>query len=180
MKGIVFVELLTMAESVAGEEAVDEVLDALSLESDGAYSSVGNYPCAELFQIVDAFSTRLGLPHSALQQSFGNWMHGRFLDLYPEFFKDKSCAFDMLEAIENEVHVEVLKLYPDAELPRFETQREGDARLTMIYRSERALGFFCMGLIEACLAHFEDEATITVEDYSKPGAAHMSFLIEHQ
>ena len=42
MKGIVFVELLAMAESVSSEEAVDEVLDTLQLESDGAYSTVGN------------------------------------------------------------------------------------------------------------------------------------------
>lgn len=180
MKGIVFVELLAMAESVAGEEAVDEILDSLSLESDGAYSTVCNYPCFELFQLVDAFSARLGQPHSALKRTFGKWMHGRFLAIYPEFFEDKTCAFDMLEAIENEVHVEVLKLYPDAELPSFETHREGDARLTMIYRSERALGSFCFGLIEACLEHFKEKATITVEDYSAPGAAHMSFVIEHQ
>ncbi len=180
MKGIVFVELLSMAESVAGEGAVDEVLDSLSLESDGAYSSVGKYPCAELFQIVDAFSARLGQSQSDLKRAFGKWMHGRFLALYPEFFQDKSTAFDMLEGIENEVHVEVLKLYPDAELPSFETQREGNARLTMIYRSERPLGCFCMGLIEACLEHFGEKATIKVDDHSTQGGSHISFLIERQ
>ena len=35
MKGVIFVELLRMAEANAGEELVDEVLDSLTLESGG-------------------------------------------------------------------------------------------------------------------------------------------------
>lgn len=36
MKGVIFVELLRMAEANAGEELVDQVLDSLTLESGGA------------------------------------------------------------------------------------------------------------------------------------------------
>lgn len=160
MKGIVFVELISMAEAAAGETLVDELLDALDLPSGGVYSTVGRYSCSELFAIVGALSTRLETPADELQRQFGHWMHGMFVKNYPDFFKGKTGSFEMLDAIEREVHVEVLKLYPDAELPRFEAERLCDRTMTMRYRSPRALGPFCRGLIEACVEHFNETAQI--------------------
>lgn len=163
MKGMVFTELLEMAEQALGEDVVDEILDNLPLSSDGAYSAVGFYPCSELFMIVGAVSDKSGLPVSVLQKQFGQWMLGRFVSSYPEFFADKTTAFDMLEAIEPEVHVEVRKLYSDAELPTFATNRMGERALSLHYDSARPLVDFCHGLVEACVAHFGHKATIAVE-----------------
>ncbi|EBA06585.1 heme NO-binding domain-containing protein [Sagittula stellata] len=153
MKGIVFTELLAMAEGVVGEAGVDEVLDGLALASGGAYSRVGNYPCSELLAIVSALAARTGVPAEDLQRRFGAWMHARFTQLYPGFFAAKDGPLHMLESIETEVHVEVRKLYPDAELPRFETSWQGEA-LRMCYVSPRPLVSFCEGLIHACGAHY--------------------------
>ncbi|MCT4557184.1 MAG: heme NO-binding domain-containing protein [Pelagimonas sp.] len=160
MKGLVFTELLAMAENAIGEDAVDDMLDRLTLASDGAYSAVGNYPCSELVQIVGAVSDHTGLSGEALQKMFGAWMFDRFVQGYPQFFDGKSNALEMLDAIENEVHVEVRKLYPDAELPRFDTEWLTGDKMRMTYRSERPLVAFCHGLIEACVAHFEQDGTV--------------------
>lgn len=160
MKGIVFTELLEMAEQAIGEEAVDDILDQLDLESGAAYTSVGNYPCGELMRIVGAVSDLTGIPTDDLQRKFGAWMHGRFVQTYPQFFADKTTVLEMLAAIESEVHVEVRKLYSDAELPRFDTAWVGPDHLRMTYRSERPLVAFCHGLIEACVDHFGQGAQI--------------------
>lgn len=165
MKGIVFVELIRMAESVMGEEAVDDILDKADLENDGAFSAVGNYPCRELLQIVDAVGAELGAPVEALHKQFGHWMFGRFVEGYPAFFEDKSDGFDMLESIESEVHVEVRKLYPEVELPTFATERLEGGRFKMVYTSERPLHHFCHGLIEACLQHFKHETSINMTEH---------------
>lgn len=162
MKGIVFVELLKMAEEAFGEDMVDAVLDSLTLESGGAYTAVGTYPCGELVAIVGGFSATSGLSGDALQRQFGHWMMTRFTELYPDFFADKTDALHMLEAIEDEVHVEVRKLYPDAELPSFATTRGGPGELTMEYSSARPLVPFCHGLIEACLGVFKAEGDVTL------------------
>ncbi|WGW05677.1 heme NO-binding domain-containing protein [Tropicibacter oceani] len=154
MKGLVFTELLEMAESALGEEVVDEVLDGLELEGGGAYSAVGSYPCSELFGIVGALSARTGISGDELQRQFGHWMFGRFSVNYPGFFEGKANALEMLDAIESEVHVEVRKLYPDAELPTFATTWRNDRELLLNYSSSRPLVAFCHGLIEACLVHF--------------------------
>ncbi|MDR6265461.1 heme NO-binding domain-containing protein [Roseobacter sp. N2S] len=161
MKGVVFVELLAMAESLIGEEAVDDILDSVELASGGAYSSVGNYPCSELMTLVDAFSRHTGHSPTFLQIAFGKWIFGTFAKGYTEFFEGKADAFSMLDSIEGEVHVEVRKLYPEVELPTFTTRRIDRQTFEMVYISERPLVDFCQGMIEACLEHFDEEATIS-------------------
>lgn len=177
MKGMVFTELLSMAEQAMGEDVVDEVLDSLPLSTGGAYNAVGNYPCSELMMIVGALSDRSGAPVPDLQRAFGTWMLGRFAQSYPQFFRDKPDPLTMLEAIEDEVHVEVRKLYPDAELPTFATERLAPEVLRLTYRSPRALVPFCHGLIDACISHFGRTAVTEVEDRSQPGHADATFTI---
>ncbi|MGP6089549.1 heme NO-binding domain-containing protein [Antarctobacter jejuensis] len=166
MKGIVFTELLDMAEQAIGEEAVDDILDNLELTNGGAFTGVGNYPCADLIKIVQSVSDCTGIPGEDLQRKFGAWMHGRFVQTYPQFFADKRTVLDMLDAIETEVHVEVRKLYPDAELPVFGTKWMSQTHLRMTYRSQRPLVSFCHGLIEACVLHFGQPARVEIERVS--------------
>lgn len=177
MKGMVFVELLRMAEAALGEEAVDDVLDRLDLASGGAYNAVGNYPCGELMTIVGAFSAHTGASTAELQRMFGRWMHARFVTSYPGFFADKPDALAMFKAIENEVHVEVRKLYPEVELPTFDTERLAPDRLRMTYRSPRPLSDFCHGLVEACIAHFGRPATVERRDIGRPGESVAEFHV---
>ena len=178
MKGMVFTELLSMAEHALGEAAVDDILDGLALDNDGAYSAVGNYSCGELMRIVGAISDHTAIPVPELQRRFGQWVHGRFVEGYPAFFADKPNALAMLDAIENEVHVEVRKLYPDAELPTFETEWHGMRALTMPYRSDRPLVPFCHGMIEACVAHFRQPAEITVTEIGDDHARAARFHVQ--
>ncbi len=160
MKGTVFVELVKMAEGAFGEDVVDDVLDKADLETDGAYTTVGNYPCSELVKLVQAFSDHSGLSPDALQLKFGHWMLEHFGENFPDFFEGKKDSFEMLEAIDGEIHVEVRKLYPEAELPVFATNRKAENHLEMIYSSPRPLVSFCQGLIEGCVGKFGEKADI--------------------
>jgi hypothetical protein len=169
VKGIVFVELLKMAEFTFGEEQVDKVLDNAELPSGGAYTAVGYYECAEMVILVDAFSRLSGIPKPELERQFGNWVMDAFKSGYPEFFNKYGTAFDMLEAIENDIHIEVRKLYPDAELPSFNSIRNGDTELDLEYRSERPLAHFCHGLVECCFTKYGEKANIKMVDKSSDG-----------
>ena len=182
MKGIVFVELLEMAESLLGEDVVDDILSSSELTSGGAYTSVGIYPCSDLMTLVQAFSAVSQVPAADLQRKFGHWMLQRFAQGYPEFFLGKPDALTMLESIEGEVHVEVRKLYPEVELPRFDSLRlpggpgQGDG-LQLTYQSPRPLGDFCHGLVEACVDHFGHPATVSKENIVQSGAVASRFTI---
>ncbi len=177
MKGVVFVELLAMADSAVGEAAVDKVVARCPLSTKGAYTTVGTYPASELNLLVDGFSEATGAPIDALQKQFGHWMLARFVESYPKFFSTQPDGFTMLESIEGEVHTEVRKLYPDAELPAFRTERIGDDALLMTYSSPRRLIAFCHGLIEACLAHYGETASVERTDRSTPELGIADFMI---
>lgn len=177
MKGVVFVELLAMADTTIGEDAVDQVISRCPLASKGAYTAVGTYPASELRDLIDGFSTQAGASIDTLQHKFGHWMLARFAATYPAFFWAQSDAFAMLESVETEVHTEVRKLYPDAELPTFETDRPDADTLLMTYRSPRRLAAFCQGLIEACLAHYGETADITRLDQSTSSLGVAKFII---
>lgn len=160
MKGIVFTELLTMAEQAVGEEAVDRVLEEVDLSSGGVFTAVGFYPCSDLMAIVGGLCAHTGLSAESLQHAFGEWMMTYFVTHYPDVFASKPGPLEMLESVDGEVHVEVRKLYPDAELPRFQTRRGGLGEMQMTYTSSRPLTAFCHGLIEACVAHYGATATV--------------------
>ena len=87
-----------------------------------------------------------------------------FASGYPEFFRKYDTAFSMLEAIESDIHLEVRKLYPDAELPSFSTIRHSTERLELSYKSERPLASFCYGLIEACFTKYREVASVEMTD----------------
>jgi hypothetical protein len=164
MKGIVFVELLAMAEDAFGEDVVDRVLNGADLASGGAYTSVGTYPCEELMTLLKAFSDHSGIPGPEFQRLFGHRMMQIFDRHYPQFFEGRSNSLDMLESIEDDIHVEVRKLYPDAELPQFDVARQGPGSLDLTYRSARPLADFCQGLIEGCTERFGETARISRQD----------------
>lgn len=160
MKGTIFVELVKMAEDAFGEKTVDDVLDKADLDNGGAFTTVGNYPCSELIKIVTAFSEHSGIAPAELQRMFGHWLMKHFAVEYSEFFEGKKSAFGMLESVDGEIHVEVKKLYPDAELPVFATELVAANHLAMTYTSPRPLVDFCEGMIEACLEKFDETAKI--------------------
>jgi len=164
MKGIVFTELFEMVEGLFGADMIDDVLDDCTLESGGAYTAVGTYDHRELIEIVGALSKHTDIPFKDLVQKYGHHLFFRFHDLMPAFFEEPKSAFAFLESVHGYIHVEVKKLYPDAALPHFETTRNNDQGLTMIYKSQCPFADFAEGLMEGCIAFYKEDITITSED----------------
>ena len=169
MKGVVFAEFLDLVEDKFGYEVVDQILPADS-ESEGAYTAIGTYDYQELIQMVVKLSESTALDLPVLVRTFGRHLFGRFAEKYGETIKDFHSAFDLLENIEDCIHVEVAKLYPNAELPNFEYDRPNENTLVMVYRSSRPFAELCHGLIEQCVEHFgEEEIEIVREDLLDDG-----------
>ena len=160
MKGVVFTEYLDFVASVAGDEVVDDMIDAADLPSGGVYTAVGKYDYREMVALVTELSKILDQPASDLVRAFGRHLFGRFAEGYPAFFEAPKDAFEFIETIEGHIHVEVRKLYPDAELPTLDARRVSDSRLTVEYASCRPFGDLCIGLIEGCADHYGEKVTI--------------------
>ena len=134
MKGVVFTEFLEMVEETCSADLVDDIIEDSGVESGGAYTAVATYDHAELVALVLALSKRTKTPVPDLVRTFGRHLLGRFAVLFPDFFHVGS-AFEFLQSIETHIHVEVKKLYPDAELPHFECRQIGSKQLETIYTS---------------------------------------------
>ena len=169
MKGIVFTEFIEMVEQAFSPEVSDRMIDESDLPSGGAYTAVGTYDHREIVNMVVKLSEITGIPTTALTKSFGEHLFKRFLVLYPDFFRGVPSAIDLLANIEDVIHAEVRKLYPDAELPRFEVMRPESDSLALTYHSERHLGDLAEGLITACVAHYGQPMSLTREDLAEPG-----------
>lgn len=167
MKGVIFTEFLELVEQTWGLDMVDDLIEACELPSGGVYTAVGTYDHREIVQLVQELSRRSEMPLPDLLRTFGEFLFGRFVSLYPQFFNEISSALDFLEQVEGYIHVEVKKLYPDAMLPSFDTTRTDADHLTMVYLSERHLQDVAHGLIVGCCKHFGDECEVQMED---PGA----------
>lgn len=169
MKGVVFTEFLEMVENKFGFEVADSIIVKSKVPSDGVYTAVGTYPTSEIFSLVQELSNESKIPISDLLKAFGKYLFQRFFVMYKFAFEGMTSAFEMLEKIEHHIHVQVKKLYTDAELPTFQTYRENPNQLIMVYNSERRMSDLAVGLIEGCLEHFGEKASIKKVDESGDG-----------
>jgi Haem-NO-binding len=176
MKGLVFTEFIDMVESKFGYEMMDDIIESSNLASGGIYTAVGTYDHSEMVQLVVGLSTRTQIPVSTLLKTYGKHLFGVFTTSYPLFFKYVDNAFDFFEQIDRYIHVEVQKLYPDAELPKFDTVRPKENVLEMLYQSERKMADLADGLIEAALEFFKETTTVEKIDINADGTL-VKFII---
>lgn len=163
MKGVVFTEFLDMVEQRFSADMVDDIIDDAQLPHGGAYTAVGTYPHGEMVAMVVALSQRSGVAVPDLIRTFGQHLFGRFALAYPRFFKGVHDAFGFLSGIEDIIHAEVLKLYPDAQLPRFIVEHHDAQRLVLLYQSPRHFEDLAEGLMHGCVAHFGEPIRIERE-----------------
>jgi len=176
MKGIVFTEFLDMVEDKFGYDLVDKLLTETELESGGIYTAVGTYNYTEMVELVINLSKSTGIDVSVLLNSYGQYFFGVLLKSYPQFFQKIESAFYFLESIERHIHVEVRKLYPEAELPTFDSERINENTLKLIYYSERKLSDFAEGLITKTMEYFKEAAEIIKTNLKEDGSV-VQFVI---
>ncbi|MBU1014154.1 MAG: heme NO-binding domain-containing protein [Bacteroidetes bacterium] len=160
-----------MVEEKFGFEMADKLLTQPELKSKGVYTAVGTYDFDEMLCLITMLGKETKTPIPYLLEVFGNYLFSRLLILYPLLFEDKKNVFEFLTQIDKYIHVEVLKLYPDAQLPKIITQlNEDKTQMTMIYTSERKLSDLALGLINGCINHFNEKITVSVVGKSNDGS----------
>jgi hypothetical protein len=159
MKGIVFTEFLVLVEDEFGLEVVQQIIDECELDTEGVYTSVGTYSHKDMFKMVGKLSEIKGIPVPALLTVFGEYFFTTLKDKYPVFV-EKPNLFNFLNSIDEYIHPEVLKLYPDAELPRFDTEIKSDNEMILNYMSSRKMSDLAIGLIKGAAKHFKEDVDV--------------------
>lgn len=159
MRGVIFTELYELIEEKFGFELLDDVLMDLELSNDGAYSATGNYPFSELLAIVVKLHEETEIPINSLLEVFGEYLFTRLLAMHPHLAKTED-VLEFLEHVETYIHIEVKKLYPDAELPKFNIVSKDDNSFKFYYISSKKLHHLAKGLIQGLSNHYNQPVSI--------------------
>jgi hypothetical protein len=164
MKGVVFTEFLEMVEAKFSYEITENIIEAANLPSGGVYTAVGTYDHAEIVALVTHLSKATNISIPDLLRAFGHHLLYRFAAGFPQFFEGITSSFDFMQRVDGYIHVEVRKLYPEAQLPKLECEQPSPNVLKVTYRSNRPFADLADGLIAGCVEYFKDGVTVTRED----------------
>jgi hypothetical protein len=171
MKGIVFTSLGDMVEEKFGLETWNALLKQVELPSGGIYTAGGTYPDEEMVSLIMALSKLVKIEPAELIKTFGVYMFPVLAGKYPNFLEQKNLK-DFLKSIDEVIHLEVRKLYPDASLPSITYEDPAPRQLIVNYRSPRKLCPLAIGLIHGAADHFKEKITIEHPVCMLKGADH--------
>ena len=157
-------------------ETVDEIIEKSELKTDGVYTSIGTYAFSDMLQLLQNLSEKTKITIDELLLIYGEHFFSVLEKSYPELLGTYKDPIEMISSIENHIHVEVRKIYPDAELPTFEVIEKKENSLVMIYRSSRAMHHFGLGLMNKTFEHFNSTASIQLEKVKENGTE-VKFII---
>lgn len=177
MKGIIFTEFLDLVEDKFGLEMVDQIINQSELKSGGVYTAVGTYEFTEMLQLITHLSENTDISVDDLLLVYAEHLFQVLVNSYPQLVSHYKDPMSLLASIENHIHVEVQKIYPDAQLPTFDLEERTDDKMVMVYRSERALYMLGKGLMLETFKLFNVPVQI---DYEKlnPNGTEVRFFIE--
>lgn len=163
MKGMIFCDFLEMVDDVFSPEMVENIIESSDLPNEGAYTDIGTYDYQELVRLVTHLSKATSIPIPQLEVTYGKYLFTKLLDRYSDLIKSAHSTFEFLQQVDEHIHVEVLKLYPEAELPRFECTIKNPQSMMMEYRSNHPFADLAEGLILGCSEHFNEQMNIQRE-----------------
>lgn len=169
MKGIIFTEFMELVEQKFGPESLETILE--QAKDQGVYTAVGSYDHKALVKLIVALSQLTNIPPEELQRVFG---HSIFKNLYQSLPKSASLhecknTFQFIRLVEDYIHLEVKKLYSDANPPKFEFISETETELVFDYVSARCMAHVCLGLVEGCAEYFDQSVEIFMDKQTDVG-----------
>ena len=169
MKGIVFTEFLDLVENKFGLEIVDTIISQSKLPSEGVYTSIGTYRFSEMLSLLQNLSAHTNVSIDNLLLVYGEHFFSVIEQSYPDLLATYKNPIEMLSSIENHIHIEVRKIYSEAELPEFIVEEKTDDFLIMTYKSSRAMHHFGLGLMNKTFEYFNTPASIEIEKIKEDG-----------
>ena len=173
MKGIIFNATEEAVVELFSADTWDDLLAASGCT--GAYTALGNYPDTELVNIVMAASEATGQTPADVMRVVGEHAFAPLADRYPEFLEGHDDVLAFIRSVNEIIHPEVLKLYPESSPPGFDFSEVSDDAMTVTYRSARCMGALAEGLMLGAARHFG--TPIAVEVLEGDGTAETRFRV---
>ncbi len=163
MKGEIFNLLEDFIIQNMGVETYEDIHKecAPSLQTKEPFVGPGTYPDSDFMEIFGAVLRKGQLVASSASRAFGRFCFPRLLARLPGYAEQCGDPKTFLRSIHDVVHVEVRKVYRDAEPPQFTYRDKGPDCLVMIYKSKRKLYDFFEGLIEGVSDYYRIPISIS-------------------
>ncbi len=168
MKGVVFTEYVEFIEEQFGFDVVDEMIEKSGVS--GVYTQAGNYEFDELFAMISTLAQIVEKPIGTLVEAFAKALFPKLITIYPKPVQNYTNTFDFIAHVDDVVHPEVKKLYPDTELPEFQLVSRTENELVTIYISTKPLMDLARGLMIGCATYYKEELDIQYEMLPKSDA----------
>lgn len=166
MKGIIFTEFFDLVEQAFGFETAEKIIDECELPSGGVYTAVGTYDHTEILALVGMLSKITEVPAPQLLVTYGRFIYPKLHAQLKGMGLEFGSSFELFSSLDDIIHPEVLKLYPDAELPNFNATRLNDNQLLLKYSSCRPFAHMAEGLILGAAEHFGENLSVTLEHHN--------------
>ena len=176
MKGIIFTEFLELVEEKFGLAMVDKIINQSQLESNGIYTAVGTYEFSEMLQLISHLSQNTDIGVDDLLMVYAEHLFKALIKAHPSLVEHYKDPMNLLASIENHIHVEVQKIYPDAQLPTFNLEERTDDKMVMVYKSDKALYMLGKGLMLETFKLFKVPVAIEFEKLNKEGTEVRFFI----
>lgn len=176
MKGIIFTEFLELVEAKFGLVMVDKIINQSELDSGGAYTSVGTYEFNEMLQLISNLSNNTDISVDDLLLVYSEHLFKALITAHPNLVEHFKDPMSLLATIENHIHVEVQKIYPEAQLPTFILEERTATKMVMVYKSDKALYMLGKGLMMETFKLFKVKATITFDKLNDKGTEVRFFI----
>jgi hypothetical protein len=173
MKGVLF----NIVEDVVSEHLGDALWDQLLTEAgvDHGYTTLGNYPDAEMTALIEAAAQTLDKPPRHVMVWIGQHAVVQFAKRAPHYFAGHDSIREFLPRLDQIIHPEVRKLYADASPPDFVCTDHGGAGMTVIYRSHRRLCGLAEGLMQGLADYFHEQLSLEHPECVENGGARCRF-----
>ena len=84
-----------------------------------------------------------------------------FATEYGHLIIDYKSTREVMKHLDDVIHPEVKKLYPDVIVPTFEYKNIDEYSFKMNYKSQLPLNKLSFGLMQECIKHFNDDLKIS-------------------
>ena len=113
-----------------------------------------------------------------MQAELGRFTFNELARRYPQLLAKYATSFECIYEVDQTIHRNVRKLYPDAELPTINAQLDDSGEtLRLAYESRRPLMHFARGLLHGCAEFFGEKIVVDMTDLSDGAGTVARFVI---
>ena len=177
MKGIIFTTFEQFVRERLGEEFLDELLERSELKTTEAFVAPGTYPDEDLVTLVVNAAELAGLEVPEALHAFGSFAFPKLALCLGDLKSRYRDPEDLLAHVDDIIHVEVRKLWPEATTPRILIRPSLEGELEVRYDSTRSLCAVFEGLVEGLAGFYETTVECEHLHCTHDGAKYCDFAI---